>query len=73
MCALVTNESAVSKFNTPLRVYNDHDHISYITLKMKLHFPCLHQTLNIYSYNGNPSEFCDTAALNWDLRSKGNS
>ena len=33
MCALVTNESAVSEFNNALRIYNDHCHISYVTLK----------------------------------------
>ena len=33
MCALVTNESAVSEFNNALRICNDHCHIAYVTLK----------------------------------------
>jgi len=34
MCALVTNESAISEFNNALRIYNDH--VSYVTLKWNI-------------------------------------
>jgi len=53
MCALVTNESAVSEFNNALRIYNNesavseinnalriyNDHISYVTLKWNIDMP----------------------------------
>ena len=51
ICALVTNESAVSEFNNALRIYNDHCHIAcYSQMKHQLpqHFQCLQQTLKIY-------------------------
>ena len=33
MCALVSNESAVSEFNDDLRIYIEHHLISYASLK----------------------------------------
>ena len=37
MCALATNESAVSEFSNALRIYNDY--ISYVTLKWNIDMP----------------------------------